>query len=269
MGQQSVEDSIFIDGLTDAFHQYPMGITAENIAESLNISRKEQDEFALASQVKACTALDNHGFKDEIESVTVSHRRKQVTVETDEYPKRDASADSIAALRPAFKKEGTVTAGNSSGINDGAAALILASKSAVQRHNLQPMAEIISYGQAGLSPEIMGLGPVPAIANALGKADLELKDIDCFELNEAFAAQSLGVIKQLATQHGVDENWIKKRTNRNGGAIALGHPLGASGARILVTLLYELSRKKETLGVASLCVGGGMGTAVIIRRCGI
>lgn len=267
MGPLSLEDSIFVDGLTDAFNQYPMGITAENIAEQLDISREEQDAFALGSQQKAATALHSHAFESEIESVTVSHRRKQYTVDVDEYPKTDTTSDSLAKLRPAFKKDGTVTAGNASGINDGAAALILASKSAIERYKLQPLAEIVSYGQAGLSPEVMGLGPVPAIANALEKSSLSLKDIDCFELNEAFAAQALGVVKQLAQKHNVDPHWIQERTNRNGGAIALGHPLGASGGRILVSLIYELERKQEEYGLASLCIGGGMGTAVIIRRC--
>jgi len=267
MGQQTIEDSIITDGLTDAFNQYHMGITAENIAERLDISREEQDAYALASQKKTAAALESHGFKAEIEPVTVSHRRKQYIVEVDEYPKTNTTAESLANLRPAFKKDGSVTAGNASGINDGAAAIILASKSAVDRYQLTPLAEIVSYGQAGLSPEMMGLGPVPAIANALDKSTLSLKDIEYFELNEAFAAQSLGVINQLAEQHDVDPQWIKDRTNHNGGAIALGHPLGASGGRILVSLIYELERQKKEYGLAALCIGGGMGTAVIVRRC--
>ncbi len=267
MGQQVVEDSIFVDGLTDAFHQYPMGNTAENIAEKLNISRQEQDEFALNSQMKAAAALDSHAFRSEIESVSVTHRRKQYSVDVDEYPKTETTLESLTKLRPAFIKEGTVTAGNSSGINDGAAALILASKSAVERYQLTPLAEVVSYAQAGVSPEIMGLGPVPAIAKALEKGALSLKDMSCLELNEAFAAQSLGVLKQLSSQHDVDQEWLLERTNINGGAIALGHPLGASGSRILVSLIYELERQQQDLGLASLCIGGGMGTAVIIRRC--
>ncbi|MEZ9016739.1 acetyl-CoA C-acetyltransferase [Vibrio lentus] len=267
MGNISLEDSIITDGLTDAFNQYHMGITAENIAESLSISREEQDAFALKSQLSAASALETHGFRSEIEPIEVSLRRKQYTVEFDEYPKADSTSESLARLRPAFKKDGTVTAGNASGINDGAAAIILASKSAVERYQLKPMAEIISYAQAGLSPEIMGLGPVPAIANALEKSDLSLQDIEYFELNEAFAAQAIGVTKQLAEQHNVEQSWILDRTNHNGGAIALGHPLGASGIRILVSLAYQLERKQQNYGLASLCIGGGMGTAVIIKRC--
>ena len=267
MGNISLEDSIITDGLTDAFNQYHMGITAENIAESLSISREEQDAFALKSQLSAASALETHGFRSEIEPIEVSLRRKQYTVELDEYPKTDSTSESLARLRPAFKKDGTVTAGNASGINDGAAAIILASKSAVERYQLKPMAEIISYAQAGLSPEIMGLGPVPAIANALEKSDLSLQDIEYFELNEAFAAQAIGVTKQLAEQHNVEQSWILDRTNHNGGAIALGHPLGASGIRILVSLAYQLERKQQDYGLASLCIGGGMGTAVIIKRC--
>ena len=267
MGNISLEDSIITDGLTDAFNHYHMGITAENIAESLSISREEQDAFALKSQLNAASALESHGFKSEIEPIEVSLRRKQYTVELDEYPKTDSTSESLSRLRPAFKKDGTVTAGNASGINDGAAAIILASKSAVERYQLKPMAEIVSYAQAGLSPDIMGLGPVPAITNALEKSDLSLQDIEYFELNEAFAAQAIGVTKQLAEKHNVDQRWILERTNHNGGAIALGHPLGASGIRILVSLAYQLERKQQDYGLASLCIGGGMGTAVIIKRC--
>ncbi|KAA8677865.1 acetyl-CoA C-acetyltransferase [Vibrio gigantis] len=267
MGNIALEDSIITDGLTDAFNQYHMGITAENIAESLSISREEQDAFALKSQLNAASALESHGFRSEIEPIEVSVRRKQHTVELDEYPKTDSTSESLARLRPAFKKDGTVTAGNASGINDGAAAVILASKSAVERYQLKPMAEIVNYAQAGLSPDVMGLGPVPAIANVLEKSDLSLQDIEYFELNEAFAAQAIGVTKQLAEHHNVDQSWILERTNHNGGAIALGHPLGASGIRILVSLAYQLERKQQDYGLASLCIGGGMGTAVIIKRC--
>ncbi|MGF1700813.1 acetyl-CoA C-acetyltransferase [Photobacterium makurazakiensis] len=267
MGHQSLEDTIIKDGLTDVFNQYHMGLTAENIAEQLNISREEQDAFALASQQKAVVAIEAHGFSSEIEPVCVTHHRKEYYVSTDEYPKSDATLDKLQSLRPAFKKDGTVTAGNASGINDGASAIILASKSAIERYQLEPLAEIIACGQAGMSPKVMGLGPVPAIANALDKAKLSLTDIDYFELNEAFAAQALGVIRSLSEQHNVEAEWIQSRTNHNGGAIALGHPLGASGNRILTTLIYELERKQLNYGLASLCIGGGMGTAVIIRRC--
>ncbi len=213
MGHQSMEDTIIKDGLTDVFNQYHMGITAENIAERHGISREAQDNFALASQQKAAAALENHGFDSEIEPVEVTFRRKQYTVERDEYPKTDTTLEALSSLRPAFKKEGTVTAGNASGINDGAAAIILASKSACERHGLEPLAEVVGYGQAGLSPEVMGLGPVPAVANALDKADLSIEDIECFEFNEAFAAQALGVVKLLAEKHGVTEAWIHERTN--------------------------------------------------------
>ena len=267
MGQLTLDDSIIKDGLTDVFNQYHMGITAENIAELHDLSREEQDQFALSSQQKATAAIKEHGFSDEIEPVNVSHRRQQYSVSIDEYPKADATFEKLQSLRTAFKKEGTVTAGNASGINDGASAIILASKAAVERYNLTPMAEIVSCGQAGLSPKVMGLGPVPAIANALDKAKLTLADIECFELNEAFAAQALGVMKELCEKHGVDKPWLEARTNLNGGAIALGHPLGASGNRILTTLIYQLERSQQTYGLASLCIGGGMGTAVIIRRC--
>lgn len=267
MGNKIIEDSIIKDGLTDVFNQYHMGITAENIAETLHISREEQDAFALSSQRNAANTLATHAFKSEIEPVQVTARRKQYCVDTDEYPKAATTAESLANLRPAFKKDGSVTAGNASGINDGAAAIILASKSAVERYQLTPLAEIVSYGQAGVSPDVMGLGPVPAIANTLDKAQLSLNDIDYFELNEAFSAQALGVVKQLAQQHDVAPQWILDRTNKNGGAIALGHPLGASGNRILVSLIYELERQNKTYGLASLCIGGGMGTALIIRRC--
>ncbi|OLQ72136.1 acetyl-CoA acetyltransferase [Photobacterium proteolyticum] len=267
MGNLNLDDSIIKDGLTDVFNQYHMGITAENIATQLGISREQQDDFALASQQKAVAAQEAGFFRDEIEPVSVVSRRKQYMVELDEYPKANASKEGLQALRPAFKQDGSVTAGNASGINDGASALILASRAAVERYQLQPIAEVIEYGQAGVSPQVMGLGPVPAIANALQKANMSLSDIDCFELNEAFAAQALGVIKQLSEQHDASEAWITDRANLSGGAIALGHPLGASGNRILTTLLYQLERQNLQYGLAALCIGGGMGTAVIIKRC--
>ncbi|WP_413113252.1 acetyl-CoA C-acetyltransferase [Thaumasiovibrio sp. DFM-14] len=267
MGHQQLEDSIFKDGLTDAFHQYPMGITAENIATALNISRDEQDQFALYSQQKAVAAQESGFFDAEIAPVTVTHRRKQYTVEQDEYLKIDTTLNSLQALRPAFKSDGTVTAGNASGINDGASALLLASSAAIKRHNLTPLVEIVAVAQAGIAPEIMGLGPVPAIANALDKANMSLQQIERLELNEAFAAQAIGVRKQLAEQHCIDENTLIERTNICGGAIALGHPLGASGNRIITTLIHQLLREDKSTGLASLCVGGGMGTAIILQRC--
>ncbi|MGF1725309.1 acetyl-CoA C-acetyltransferase [Photobacterium nomapromontoriensis] len=267
MGHQTLEDTIIKDGLTDVFNQYHMGITAENIAQLHDISREEQDLFALSSQQKAVAAIEAHGFSTEIIPVHVTHRRRQYTVEVDEYPKADSTLETLQSLRPAFKNDGTVTAGNASGINDGASAIILASHAAVERYNLTPLAEIMACGQAGLSPKLMGLGPVPAIANALDKTNLHLSDIEYFELNEAFAAQALGVMKELTEQHGVESEWLKARTNINGGAIALGHPLGASGNRILTSLIYQLQRTQQTYGLASLCIGGGMGTAIIVRRC--
>ncbi len=267
IGHQTIEDSIIKDGLTDAFNQYHMGMTAENIAERLNITREQQDNFALNSQQKAAIALETHGFNSEIEPVTVTLRSNEYRVGLDEYPKVDTTLQGLQDLRTVFKREGTVTAGNASGINDGAAAIILASKSAVERYQLTPLAEVLEYGQAGVSPTVMGLGPVPAITNTLQRANLSLQEIQCFELNEAFAAQTLGVIKLLAEQHEVSETWIYKRTNPNGGAIALGHPLGASGCRIITSLIYEMERQEYEYGLASLCIGGGMGTAVILRRC--
>ncbi|MGF1689011.1 acetyl-CoA C-acetyltransferase [Photobacterium japonica] len=267
MGNQMLEDSIIKDGLTDVFNQYHMGNTAENIAALYDISRDAQDAYAVASQQKAAAAMQSHGFQTEIEPVTVDFRRQQYTVEQDEYPKADTTFEKLQALRPAFNKEGSVTAGNASGINDGASAIILASAAAVARHNLHPLAEIVACGQAGVSPKVMGLGPVPAIANALEKTNLALIDITCLELNEAFAAQALGVMKGLCEQHDVDPNWLAAHTNVNGGAIALGHPLGASGNRILTSLIYEMHRAGHDYGLASLCIGGGMGTAVILRRC--
>ncbi|WP_413282985.1 acetyl-CoA C-acetyltransferase [Vibrio sp. MA40-2] len=267
MGHQSMEDTIIKDGLTDAFHNYHMGVTAENIAKKLNITREEQDEFALQSQKKATLALQNGDFENEIAPISIVGRRATVEVHQDEYPKTDCTIEALQKLRPAFDKEGTVTAGNASGINDGASAILLVSESTVQRYNLTPLAELIEYGQGGVSPEVMGLGPIPAIANTLTKADIALSDIDVFELNEAFASQAIGVIKGLTEQHGVDENWLLERCNLSGGAIALGHPIGGSGNRIVTTLIHQLQRTQATYGLASLCIGGGMGTAVLLKRC--
>ncbi|EGU60663.1 putative acyltransferase [Vibrio nigripulchritudo ATCC 27043] len=267
MGHQTVVDTILKDGLTDAFHDYPMGITAENIVDKLHISRQLQDEYALSSQQKAIRAQDQGHFDEEITPVTIATRKSEITIAKDEFPKRDCTLEKLGGLRPAFDKQGSVTAGNASGINDGASAILLASASAVKKHNLMPLAELVEYGQAAIEPEVMGLGPVNAIANTLRKADMSLGQIDCFELNEAFAAQSLGVIKQLSEQHDVSEHWITERSNPNGGAIALGHPIGASGNRIVTTLVYQLRRDNSEFGLASLCIGGGMGTAVIVKPC--
>lgn len=267
MGHQMQEDSIIKDGLTDAFHHYHMGVTAENIATQCNISREAQDRFALQSQQKAVSAIENGHFDAEIAPITVTERKRQFEVKNDEYPKASTTFEGLQALRPAFDKQGSVTAGNASGINDGASAILLASESAVKRHNLTPLAELVEYGQGAIAPEVMGLGPVSAIANTLTKAQMAIKDIEVFELNEAFAAQALGVIQGLAAEHQLDENWLLERSNLSGGAIALGHPIGASGNRIVTTLVYQLQRTQRDYGLASLCIGGGMGTALILKRC--
>ncbi|MFN3557091.1 MAG: acetyl-CoA C-acetyltransferase [Bacteroidales bacterium] len=266
MGNISAVDHMVFDGLTDAFQGYHMGITAENIAEKHAISREEQDDFAWQSQQKAIRAQDAGVFDAEIVPVEIVSRKETIIFQQDEYPNRATNRDKLGALRPAFKKDGTVTAGNASGINDGASFVMLASEKAVEEFNLTPLAEIVAHAQAGVDPAYMGLGPVPAISKALSKARLSLKDMDLLELNEAFAAQSLGVVKELAQQHKVDSAWIQDRCNINGGAIALGHPIGASGNRIVVTLVNALKSSGKKHGLASLCVGGGMGTAVIIKN---
>jgi len=265
MGNMSLNDLLINDGLTDVFNQYHMGVTAENIAKSVEISREEQDKFALESQRKAVSAIESEKFVDEIVPVDVRMKREVVSFSVDEYPKSDATLDGLSKLRPAFDKEGTVTAGNASGINDGASAIIVASESAVIEHQLTPLVEIVGYAQSGLEPEIMGLGPVEAVSKALVKAEISIDEVGVFELNEAFAAQALGVIHQLADKHDVSKQSILEKSNPNGGAIALGHPLGASGNRIIVSLIHELNRAKHCYGVASLCVGGGMGTAIVIK----
>lgn len=265
MGNMNLTDLLINDGLTDVYNQYHMGVTAENVAKQVGISREQQDEYALASQLKAVSAIEAGKFKQEIVPVDVKKRRETVVFDTDEYPKPDATLSGLAKLRTAFDREGTVTAGNASGINDGASAIIVASESAVKQHGLKPIAEIVSYAQSGLEPEIMGLGPVEAVSLALEKAQLTTDEIGVYELNEAFAAQALGVIHKLAEKHNVSVSSILDKANVNGGAIALGHPLGASGNRILVSLIHELNRSESQYGVASLCVGGGMGTAVVIK----
>ncbi len=265
MGNMELKDLLVADGLTDVFNQYHMGVTAENVAKQVGITREQQDEYALHSQQKAVAAIEAGKFKDEIVPVEVKQRRETVVFDTDEYPKANATLEGLSKLRPAFDREGTVTAGNASGINDGASAIVVASESAVQAYGLTPIAEIVSYAQSGLDPKIMGLGPVESVNKALQKADLTINDIDVYELNEAFAAQALGVIHQLAETNQVSVSSIQDKANFNGGAIALGHPLGASGNRILVTLAHELHKQSGQYGVASLCVGGGMGTAVILK----
>lgn len=266
MGNIQAIDHMVFDGLTDAFNNYHMGITAENIAEKYKITREEQDEFAFKSQEKAIRAVDAGNFDEESVSVEVVSRRETIIFDKDEFPNRKSTLEKLGTLRPAFKKDGTVTAGNASGVNDGASFVLLADEEAVEKYGLKPMAEIIACGQGGVAPEIMGMGPVPAIRQALKNANMQLSDIDILELNEAFAAQSLGVIKELCDEHKVTRQWIDERCNINGGAIALGHPIGASGNRILVSLLHLLKNKNANIGLASLCIGGGMGTAIIVKK---
>jgi len=259
MGNDTMVDTMIQDALTDAFNNYHMGITAENVAEKYGITREEQDAFAASSQNKAEKAMAEGKFKDEIAPVTIPQRKGEpLVVDTDEYPKKGVTPESLSRLRPAFKKDGTVTAGNASGINDGAAALVVMSKEKADALGLTPLATIVSYGNGGVDPSIMGVGPVPATKNALSKTSLTIDDMDLIEANEAFAAQALAVGKEL--------KWNEDKVNVNGGAIALGHPVGASGARILVTLLHEMKRRNSTYGLATLCIGGGMGTSVVVKR---
>lgn len=265
-GDMTVVDSMLHDGLTDAMYGIHMGVTADNIAKKYNISREAQDEFALASQQKALHAIETGRFKDEIVPISYETRKGTVIFDTDEHP-RQTSLEKLAKLRPAFSKDGTVTAGNASGINDGASFTIIASEDAVKKYNLKPLAEIVGFGQGGVDPRVMGLGPTPAILNALKYADLSIEEMDLVELNEAFAAQSLGVIHELEEATHMNREEFLNKTNVNGGAIALGHPVGASGNRILVSLLYEMKKRNSKIGLASLCIGGGQGAAVIIKNC--
>jgi acetyl-CoA C-acetyltransferase len=259
MGDGAVKDSMVFDALTDAFNNYHMGITAENLAEQYEITREEQDRFAAESQNKAENALASGRFDDEIVPVKIPQRKGDpILFNKDEFIKPGITVEKLSKLRPAFKKEGTVTAGNASGINDGAAALVIMTKEKADALGIKPLATVVSYANAGVDPSIMGIGPVPASKKALEKASLKLEDMDLIEANEAFAAQSLAVGKEL--------NWDPSKVNVNGGAIAIGHPVGASGARILVTLLYEMEKRNSTYGLATLCIGGGMGTALIVKR---
>lgn len=258
MGNVEAIDSMINDGLLDAFNQYHMGITAENLAEKYNISRQEQDEFALESQRRAEKAIKEGKFKDEIVPVKIKIKKEEKLFDTDEHPRFGTTLESLASLKPAFKKDGTVTAGNASGINDAASALVLVSESFAKKLGKKPLAYVKSYGEAGVDPKIMGCGPVGAVKKALSKAGLNLSEINLIEANEAFAVQALTVIKELGLN--------KEITNVNGGAISLGHPIGASGARILTTLLYEMQRRDSKYGLATLCIGGGMGIAMIVER---
>ncbi|MEF2290863.1 acetyl-CoA C-acetyltransferase [Virgibacillus dokdonensis] len=266
LGNLQLHDSMVQDGLTDAFHHYHMGITAENIAERYHITREEQDRFALTSQQRAIKANDSGRFEAEIVPVEFMDRKKRLmTFKEDEYPNYSTTLDKLARLRPAFKKDGTVTAGNASGINDGAAILLVASEAAVMKYQLEPIAEIVAVGQGGIDPAVMGLGPVKAIQHLFSKTDVNPEQVELIELNEAFASQSIGVIKELQEMYGWTKEWIESTVNVNGGAIALGHPLGASGARIITTLVHEMQKRTITYGLASLCIGGGMGTATLLK----
>jgi acetyl-CoA C-acetyltransferase len=265
MGGFNVKDHMIDDALNDAFHHYHMGVTAENIVAKYNISRERQDAFAIASQTKAIKAQDEGLFVDEIVPVPVKVGKEEVLVKDDEYPNRKTTLEKLASLRPAFKKDGSVTAGNASGINDGASMMLVVDEEALKKYNLTPLAEILGFGQGGVDPQIMGLGPTPAIKQALSHTNLKFTDIEVFELNEAFAAQSLGVVHELTEAFGVSEEEILSKTNPKGGAIALGHPVGASGNRILTTLIYDLHHMDKSIGCASLCIGGGMGTAVVVK----
>ena len=259
MGAWNMVDSMISDGLWDVYNQYHMGITAENVAKAHGVSRAQQDELALASQLKAAAAQDAGRFKDEICPVLIPQRKGDALVfDADEYLNRKTSAEALAGLTPAFDKAGSVTAGNASGINDGAAALVLMSAAKAAQLGLTPLARIASYASAGLDPAVMGMGPVPASQRALQRAGWKAADLDLLEINEAFAAQACAVHAQMG--------WDLSKVNVNGGAIALGHPIGASGARILVTLLHEMQRRDAKKGIASLCIGGGMGVALCVER---
>lgn len=258
LGDLALKDTIMSDGLSDAFFGYPMGMTAENVARKYQLSRETQDAFALGSHQKARAARDSGGFAAEIAPVTISTRKGTSIVDRDEHIRDDASIETMSKLRPAFADDGTVTAGNSSGINDGAAALVLMSEARAAELKIEPLGRIAAWAHTGLDPQVMGLGPISASRKALERAGWAVADIDRWEINEAFAAQSLAVMSELALD--------PSRVNVNGGGIALGHPIGASGARVLVTLLHEMARSSSRRGVATLCIGGGMGIAMAIER---
>ena len=258
MGDAKLVDTMIVDGLWDVYNQYHMGVTAENVAKKYDISRAAQDEFALQSQLKAEAAQKAGKFKDEIIPLEIPSKKGAVVFDTDEYPKHGTTLESLSSLRPAFNKEGTVTAGNASGLNDGAAAVIMMSASKAKELGLKPLVRIKAYSSAGLDPTIMGMGPVSATKLCLQKAGWTHEDVDLMEINEAFAAQAIAVNKEMG--------WDTSKINVNGGAIALGHPIGASGARVLVTLIHEMIRRDAKRGLASLCIGGGMGVALAVER---
>lgn len=259
MNNGTLVDCMIKDGLWEAFNDYHMGITAENVAAQWNISREDQDEFGFRSQERAAEAIASGRFKDEIVPVVIKGKKGDTVFDTDEHPRR-TTLEKMAGLKPAFKKDGTVTAGNASGINDGAAAVLVVSKEKADELGLRPMARVVSYASGGVDPSIMGVGPIPATKKALAKAGLTVDDLDLIEANEAFASQSLAVGRELGWADHME------KVNVNGGAIALGHPIGASGARILVTLLHEMQKRKSRYGLATLCIGGGMGTALIVEN---
>lgn len=258
MGNMEFVDTMIKDGLWDAFHGYHMGTTAENVADKWQIDRAQQDAFAAASQQKAEAAQNQGRFNDEIIAVTVKNRRGDTVVDTDEYPKHGTTTETLGKLRAAFKKDGSVTAGNASGLNDGAAAVVMMSREEAERRGIKPLARVVSWATAGVAPEIMGSGPIPASRQALEKAGWSVDDLDLIEANEAFAAQACAVNNDLG--------WDTDKVNVNGGAIALGHPIGASGTRIFVTLLHEMMRRDAKKGLATLCIGGGMGIAMCVER---
>ena len=258
MRKAKMQDSMIIDGLWDVYNQYHMGMTAENVAEKFQIQREEQDEFAFSSQRKAIEAIKAQKFVNEIIPLKIKVKKKEIMFDKDEYPREESTVEKLARLKPVFKKAGTVTAGNSSGVNDGAAAVCLMTGEMANKKNIEPLAKIISWAQCGVDPSIMGTGPIPATKRALKKAGWNENELDLIEANEAFAAQAIVVNKEIG--------WAIDKVNVNGGAIALGHPIGASGARILVTLIHEMQKRKVRRGLATLCIGGGMGIAMCIER---
>ena len=258
LGDTELTDTMIKDGLWDAFHGYHMGITAENVAEKFQVTREEQDKFALQSQEKAIKAIKENKFKDEIINFKIKSKKAEIDFVKDEHPREGINLDALKRLKPVFKKDGTVTAGNASGINDGAAAVTLMSSSEAEKRNLKKLVEIKSWASCGVDPALMGTGPIPSTKKALDLAGWSVKDIDLFEINEAFAAQSLAVLKTLSIP--------SEKVNVNGGAIALGHPIGASGTRILVTLIHEMIKRDAKKGLATLCIGGGMGIAMCVER---
>ncbi|MDA8721783.1 acetyl-CoA C-acetyltransferase [Candidatus Pelagibacter bacterium] len=258
LDESKLVDTMINDGLTDSFNHYHMGVTAENVAEKFEISRDEQDSFALNSQKKAQDAIGQKKFKDEIIKLKINNNNENVIFDNDEHPRNNLIIDDLKKLKTVFKENGTVTPGNSSGINDGAAATVLMTRKQAELKSIEPLVKVVSWASCGVEPSLMGLGPIPAVKEALNKADWNINDVDLFEINEAFAAQSIAVVKELKIP--------AEKVNVNGGAIALGHPIGASGTRILVTLIHEMIKQNKSKGCAALCIGGGMGIAMCVER---